>query len=162
MATNKVTSLVNYDQPKHEKSSSMSEDPTFEDRLETSKKIDELIDETDDLLELNDSKTNKTHDNRIKHKNRRYTQSCEYPEGSSSANNKFSSTLSASLPDHFTFNNTFAAKNWSKKFSKNSRRSRRERSRGLAKKGKHTGGSILWTISVWWLITFSIKQTNFV
>lgn len=134
MATNKVDNMVNYDLPKHEKASSMSEDPTFEDRPETtSKNIDELVDETDDLLELNDSRIKSTHDNRTKHKNRRFTRSCEYPEESA---NKFVSPLSASLPDHFTFNNSFAAKNWSKKFTKNSRRSRRERSRGLAKKGK--------------------------
>jgi len=141
--TNETLLMANYDKPKHEKSSSMSEDPTFEDRSESGKNIEQLIDETDDLLELNDSRINKIHDSGLKHKNRRYTQSCEYPDGSNVS--KINGILSASLPNNYMFNNGFAAKNWSKKFSKNSRRSRRERNRGLAKKngagGKYTWGA---------------------
>jgi len=141
MATENMIPPTTFDSLKHEKAASMNVDSTFADHVDTNKHIDELIDETDDLLELNDSRTSKTHDNRIKHKNRRYTRSCEYPDDS--ANNKFLSTLSASLPDHFTFMPGLAAKSWSKKYSKNSRRSRKETGRGLAKKGG-AGGKFTW------------------
>ena len=135
MASNKVTNMVNYDLPngKHETPN------TFENKIEN-KNIDELIEETDDdLLEPIDGLKIKTHDDRMRSDNRmrsknRYTKSCEYPE--ENLQNKFSTKLSASLPDHF-YLNSFASKNWAKKFSKNSRRSRKERNRGLAKKGRH-------------------------
>lgn len=129
MATNEVINLTNYDvQSQHQLETSSQ--PTVDKTIETNN-IDEII-ENDDLLEPIDGlKINKVNDGRTKHKNRRYTKSCEYPEENL---DKFSAKLSASLPDHFYLNSS-AAKNWSKKFSKNSRRSRRQHSRGLAKKG---------------------------
>lgn len=128
MATNQVINITSYElKSKHE----APIEPPFADPrvLSEAKEVEELV-ENDDLLEPIDGLKIKTHDNRIKNRNRRYTKSCEYPEEHPMALTK----LSASLPDHF-FLNSYASKNWSKKFSKNSRRSRRERSRGLAKKG---------------------------
>ena len=127
MATNQVINLTSYElKSKHE----ASIEPPFAERIVSEAKEAEEQVENDDLLEPIDGLQIKTHDNRIKHRNRRYTKSCEYPE----EHPKSLTKLSASLPDHF-FLNSYASKNWSKKFSKNSRRSRRERSRGLAKKG---------------------------
>jgi len=139
MASNEIMNAVSYEltngknQQKPKKinglNNPLNEDPTFEER------VGEIVVENDedDLIEPIDGLKIKKND-RVRHTNRRYTRSCDYPE-EQNLNNKIQTKLSASLPDHFTLNSSLAAKNWSKKFSKNSRRSRRERSRGLAKKG---------------------------
>lgn len=129
MATNQVINITSYDlKSKHE---AAIEPPFAGDQIVSeAKEVEKQVENDDLLLEPIDGLQIKTHDNRIKNRNRRYTKSCEYPEENPTALTK----LSASLPDHF-FLNSYASKNWSKKFSKNSRRSRRERSRGLAKKG---------------------------
>ena len=128
--------LVNYTEiptTGKQRTISFNEESLYENDLDTKKTIDELG-ESDDLIEPIDELgvIAKTNEIRAKHKNRRHTKSEDYPEENP---NKFSKALSASLPNHFSFNTSSAVKNWSKKFSKNSRRSRRERSRGMAKKG---------------------------
>lgn len=129
MATNKTVNMIN-DIPSKPRAISFNEDSLFDNGLDA-KKIDELIEETDLIEPIDDlSVKAKSNEIRIRQKNRRHTKSEDFPEENP---NKISNALSASLPNHFTFNG--AAKYWSKKFTKNSRKSRRERSRGMAKKG---------------------------
>lgn len=83
----------------------------------------------EDLLPTAD-KIKADNENRIKRKAKRPSRSVELPEETFGAGVE---ALSASLPPHFTFNG-YVPKGWAKKYSKNSRRSRR--GRGLVKKGK--------------------------
>jgi len=132
MATNKVINYVNnYKIMKDIES--IKDDPIEE--LVTNN-LEEL-NENDDLVQPIDGLKTKPHEIRIKHKNRRYTRSCDYPGENLDS---FPPALSASLPTAFTFATNY--KNFSKKHTKNSRRSRRDRNRGLAKKGQ--GGRFTW------------------
>lgn len=90
----------------------------------------------EDLLPTAD-KIKADNENRIKRKAKRPSRSVELPEETFGGG---VGALSASLPAHFTFNG-FVPKSWAKKYSKNSRRSRR--GRGLAKKGG-AGGKGTW------------------
>ncbi|KAK4336879.1 hypothetical protein RND71_043984 [Anisodus tanguticus] len=137
MATNKVINASLLMNGVHEKCENLKNGKFFPEQVVL--KSNKIVESDDDLSDPINGLNHLSDTSRFKNKNKRITKSCDYPE--ENANGFSTAALSASLPDHFTFNGNFLKYN--KKFSKNSRRSRKGKRRGLAKKGG-AGGKGTW------------------